>query len=184
MPTIFDSILSAQGVDAEAKYASTYEGIAREHLASIDQAKTFVAQCIQPMANEYNRGPINDPQIFADPTNSGAVQDKLIPIEQMLADGFPSSKRCCLIFVFEGHKEETDEFQGDDSIINVALAVRMYFGTKTTAANHLGLWEEIIRRRVANPPAPVEEVKPAPPPNFDPPPIHGHNDDGTPKKKK
>lgn len=183
MNPLFENILTPQTVDALEKYAPYYQGIAQNQLASVEQATVFTAQHLQPMARDKGVS-MDDPLILANAATSGPSVAPFKLASEIIADGFPSSKRMNLVYVFGKQDPEADH--PSDSI-NVALAIQMYFGSPTTAPNKEGLWTEISKQMPAAPvnipaPPPPELVQPVVVPKstpvvdpFAPPPIFGND---------
>lgn len=181
MRSDFESILSAPAVDVESKYAPYYAGIAPNQLASPAQAKKFLLEHLHPLAT--SKGAVmSDPVTYANAAVASAGLAKFLNVDTILADGWDENATLNLVYVFGGIPE--GDLEPADSI-NVALAVQMYFGTKTTPPNADGLWTEVSKQIPASP-INIDTRPPAPvnPASFDPPPVFGHNDDGSAKKKK
>ncbi len=137
--SIFADILSATSVDPLEKYANMYNSINLNELASFDQGKAFI-----PLVDAKLKGSYPSPSLIAIPSGMQTVKANSFPVEDLLADGFPADKKIHLFLYFEGpKKEEEDQFAGDDKIINVALAVRKWFGIEGIAGNPEGLLADI-----------------------------------------
>lgn len=143
--SIFDDILSAPLVDPIEKYANLYSGINQNELASFDQSKAFIPYVEKLMKSAPTPIGFTTPTIVAIPSGMQTTRANVIPAEEILADGFPSDKKVHSFLLFEGpKKEEEDQFAGDDKLINVALAVRKYFGVPPgIPANPEGLLADI-----------------------------------------
>lgn len=138
--SIFADIISAPVMEPLEKYANMYMGINANELASIDQGKSFI-----PYVDKLTGLNPPSPSLIAIPSGMQTVEAHGVPVEQMLADGFPSDKKIHLFMVFEGpKKEEEDQYAGDDACINLALGVRKYFGVPPgIPANPEGLLSDI-----------------------------------------
>lgn len=135
--SVFDDILAAPSTDPLEKYANLSSGINLNELASIDQAKAFV-----PLVDKLTKG--ISPAIVGIPSGMQTAVAHAIPLDDILADGFPADKKIHLFLVFAGPvPKNEDQFAGGDKIINVALAVRKYFGVPGIAPNHEGLLLDI-----------------------------------------
>lgn len=136
---IFQDILSATDIDPLEKYSHFYNSINPNELASAAQAKAFV-----PIITDRLKGAYPAPSLVVVPSGMQTVKANSFPLEDILADGFPTDKKIHLFLYFEGPKtEDEDQFAGDDKIINVALAVRKFFGIKDIHANPDGLIGDI-----------------------------------------
>ena len=180
MKTDFMDILTPDTLDAELKFAPFFQGINPNQLASFEQATTFVQQHLRPLITAKGVS-LSDPAILANSGTGAAGVAPYLLASNMIAEGLPSTRRLNLIYVFGVPDPDSDkQVQG----INVALAIRMFFGTPTTAPNPEGLWAEISRHvppMPSNTPAPPPEGLLVPvklDPKFDPfapPPIFGHD---------
>ncbi len=138
---IFADILSAPAVDALEKYANLFTSINPNELASIDQGKAFIPYVDKLIAGQFAPP---SPNLIAIPSGMQTVPANGIPLSELLADGFPTDKKIHLFLYFEGPKVESEgEYEGDDKCINVALAVRKYFGVTGIAGNPEGLLVDI-----------------------------------------
>lgn len=138
---IFADILSAPSVDALEKYANLFTSITPNELASIDHGKAFIPYVDKLIAGQFAPP---SPSLIAIPSGMQTVAAHGVPVAELLADGFPTDKKIHLFLYFEGPKVEGDgQYEGDDKCINVALAVRKYFGIPGIAGNPDGLLLDI-----------------------------------------
>lgn len=141
---IFADILNATDVDPLVKYANLHLGVNPNELASIDQAKAFVPYVDKLIKSDPLPIGLASPVIIAIPSGMQTTVAHSIPVDQIIEDGFPSDKKIHLFLYFEGPKSEEEGEVGDDKCINVALAVRKYFGVPPgIAGNPAGLLVDI-----------------------------------------
>jgi hypothetical protein len=132
IPAIFASIMASSKVDPLIKYRSTFAFSSAADVASISQARAFSDILMQDVATKNKILP--RPLIVAQQSGPAVVSAQFIPIEDMIADGFPVDHQCHLHFIFAmGPEREGDELgngitnQVNSKILEVADSIRFWF---------------------------------------------------------
>ena len=139
---MFDDILNAKPFDPLEKYANLSAGIAPNQLASVTQAQEFLPFLEKLISSKGQFFKVAE--IIAIPSGMQGTAANAISVAQIVADGFPVDKRINLHYVF-GEKRD-DAYEGDTRIVNVAMAIRKYFGIPGIAGNPDGLWLDVKPR--------------------------------------
>lgn len=124
--------MAASKQDPLIKYRATYEGVSGADSASIEQAQAFAQILVQEMAQ---RSIISPAPILVAQQRTSATKAQFIAVDEMIADGFPTSQQCHLHFLFaKGAKagDDAEDLAGisgkkNNNLIEVADAVRFWF---------------------------------------------------------
>lgn len=135
VPPGFADIMNARDFDPLEKYANIYLGVNPDQMVTITQAREFLPFLASLWVD---RSPVmlDEPKIIAIQSGMQASVASSIPLDQLLADGFPVDKKAFLHYLI-GEPEE-GKYMGSARCVNAALAIRMYF-----SGNPDGLWENV-----------------------------------------
>ena len=129
IPDMFASVMAADKFDPLVKYHSTFAFSTAADVATPAQAKAFADILVTDFANKNKALP--RPIIVAQSAGLGA---KFIPIDEMLADGFPEGHICHLHYLFVmGPETEGDGLvngitnRTGSRMIEVADTIRWWF---------------------------------------------------------
>lgn len=124
---IFDDILTAPKVDPLEKYANLFSGINLNELASLDQVVAFV-----PFIEKAWKAnsPLNfvAPTVVAIPSGMQTTVANVIPVADIVDDGFPTSKKAHYFY------------DTGSVLLNAALLIRMNFSGSGAAGVFQQIW--------------------------------------------